>query len=86
MAVEIDEASVEETDYLYRFITGLREQGFLISFDNVGRRHIHFDAIASLKPDLIKLDRTLIRNVDQDFAKQQTLRALVTSPASPAPP
>ena len=48
------------------------------SLDDVGAGHSNLDRIPLLRPDVIKIDRSLITGVDADFYKQETLKSLVS--------
>ena len=55
----------------------LRSRGFLIVLDDVGSGHSNLDRIPFIKPDLLKVDRTLIARIDTDYHKRGTLKSLV---------
>lgn len=74
--IELIESRVQNTGALMQFIEDYREKGFLIALDDVGTGHSNLERIAALKPDLIKIDRSLISNVDRIFHKQEVVKAL----------
>jgi len=55
-----------------------RKQGFLVAIDDAGAGYSSIQAIAEIQPDFIKIDMSLIRNVDKDRTKQAVLETLVT--------
>ncbi len=77
VVIEILESNVEDGELLRRFASTYRERGFLIALDDVGMGHSNVDRIHDLKPDLIKLDRTLIAGIDVDYRKQELFDAMV---------
>lgn len=54
-----------------------RALGFKIAIDDAGAGYATLQSIIELKPDFIKLDMSLVRNVDTDDVKQQLLKALI---------
>ena len=46
--------------------------------DDVGAGHSNLDRIPLFRPDVIKIDRSLITGVDGDFYKQETFKSLVS--------
>jgi len=77
VAVEFLEASVDDRDLFAWLVKRLRAFGFLIVLDDVGKGHSNLDRIALIKPDILKIDRSLISKVDRNFHKQATLKSLV---------
>jgi EAL domain-containing protein (putative c-di-GMP-specific phosphodiesterase class I) len=77
IAVEILEARVDDVGQLQRLVGWLREGGFLLALDDVGAGHSNLDRIPLIKPDVLKVDRSLISHIDSDFHKQETLKSLV---------
>ncbi|KJR40522.1 EAL domain-containing protein [Candidatus Magnetoovum chiemensis] len=75
--VEIIESRVKDTKALKQFIEVLKYYGFLIALDDVGVGHSNFDRIAMIKPNLIKIDRSIITNIDKDYYKQEIFKALI---------
>ncbi|MFS0871384.1 EAL domain-containing protein [Paenibacillus xylanilyticus] len=59
-----------------RILSNYRSQGFRIAIDDAGSGYSSLKAIVSLKPDFIKLDRTLINHVDTRPEQQHIVRIL----------
>ncbi len=76
VVIEIIESHVQDTASLMRFIHRYRQLGFLIALDDVGAGHSNLERIASIKPEVIKIDRFLISNIHQEFYKQEVVNAL----------
>ncbi|MBT9134774.1 MAG: Phytochrome-like protein cph2 [Firmicutes bacterium] len=55
-----------------------RDQGYRIAIDDVGAGHSGLLTLVELKPDYIKVDMSLVRNVTRDFARQSVIKALCT--------
>lgn len=77
VAIEIIESKVRDMDSLQRFVETYRAHGFVLALDDVGSGHSNLERIALLKPDVIKIDRSLVQDLDRHFYKQQVVRALV---------
>ncbi len=55
--------------HLIRILEFYREAGFLIALDDFGSGSSNLNLMHQLRPDFIKLDMELIRNVHQDYYK-----------------
>lgn len=76
IVIEILESKVKDTQALKLFVDTYKEHGFLIALDDVGAGHSNLDRIPIIKPDIIKIDRSLINNIDNEFYKQEVFRSL----------
>ncbi|MDP4142981.1 MAG: EAL domain-containing protein [Bacillota bacterium] len=77
IVIEINESNVKHIDHLVAFVKQYRGYGFLIALDDVGTGFSNFERISLLKPDIIKLDRSLIKDIEDSYHKQEILRSLV---------
>ncbi|WP_027366132.1 EAL domain-containing protein [Desulfotruncus alcoholivorax] len=77
IVLEIIESKVNNVSELQRFINAHKELGFLFALDDIGCGYSNLDRIAFVKPDLIKADRALVKNINQDYYKQEVLKSLV---------
>jgi EAL domain-containing protein (putative c-di-GMP-specific phosphodiesterase class I) len=77
IVIEIVENAVEDTEALKQFVDFYRQQGFIIALDDVGAGHSNFDRFPLIKPDIIKVDRSITSNIQDDYYKQEIFRALV---------
>ena len=75
--VEIGEGGVHSLSSLLKFVQRYRELGFLIALDDLGSGFCNLDRISLIKPDLIKLDRSLIQGIETSFHQQEVFRCLV---------
>jgi diguanylate cyclase (GGDEF)-like protein len=66
---------VPDLEHLQRIAADLRSHGYRIAVDDAGAGHASMRVIAELRPEFIKVDRSLIHAVDTDSAR----RALVVS-------
>ena len=78
----IDEAGIEpgrvvfevvESDHvevdLLGIMTSYREAGFLVALDDLGAGYGSLNLLSDLRPDIVKLDMRLVRDVDRDRYK-----------------
>lgn len=75
--IEIIESRCEDMDALQAFVRFYRKKNFLIALDDVGAGFSNLDRIPALKPDVIKLDRSLITGVNEQFHKLEVVRSFV---------
>ncbi len=75
--IEIVESKVSNLKALERFVAQHREHGFLLALDDVGSGHSNLERIATLKPDILKLGRTLIDSLDEHYHQQEVTRSLL---------
>jgi EAL domain-containing protein (putative c-di-GMP-specific phosphodiesterase class I) len=54
-----------------------RELGFRFALDDAGSGYASLQSISELIPDIIKIDRSIIQNIDQGLVKQSLLKALM---------
>lgn len=77
IAIEINETKVNDMHALQAFIDVYRGYGFIIALDDVGAGYSNLNRLAAVKPDIVKVDMALIRDIDKEFFKQEILKSLV---------
>jgi EAL domain-containing protein (putative c-di-GMP-specific phosphodiesterase class I) len=77
IAIEILESAFDDTSRLAESLDEFRTHGFLLVLDDIGCGYSNLDRIALIKPDILKLDRNLIRGIDKDYHRQETFKSLV---------
>jgi EAL domain-containing protein (putative c-di-GMP-specific phosphodiesterase class I) len=78
LVLELTEhAAVPAYDVLLNRLASLRRDGVKLAIDDAGAGYAGLQHIVQLKPDLIKLDMTLTRNVDTDQARRALASALI---------
>ncbi len=60
-----------------RIMKQFRELGFRFALDDAGAGYASLQSISELIPDIIKIDRSIIQNIDQGAVKQSLLKALM---------
>lgn len=79
LVLEITEhVSVDDYAELQPYVDELRARGARIAVDDAGAGYASFRHILRLRPDYIKLDRTLVDGLDHDPAKRALAGAFVT--------
>ena len=75
--LEITErASLDGVTDLRAKVSRLRELGFRIAVDDLGAGYAGLTTFASLEPDLVKLDMSLIRDVDQHPVRRRLVESM----------
>ena len=77
IVLEITErATLESVGQARERIARLRQLGFRIAIDDIGAGYSGLNSFAMIQPDVVKLDITLVRGVDQDPVKRKLVRVL----------
>lgn len=75
--LEITErASLESVPDAADRVKLLRERGFRIAVDDLGAGYAGLTSFATLEPDFVKIDISLVRGVDRDPVRQKLIRSL----------
>ena len=77
VVIEISEINVLSNAVLKRFVDTYRQYGFMVALDDVGTGFSNMDRILLVRPDIIKIDISLVRNIHLDFYKQGVFKSLV---------
>ncbi len=57
-------------------VSTLREMGYRIAIDDLGAGYAGLTSFATLEPEIVKLDMTLVRDVDTSATKQKLVRSM----------
>jgi EAL domain-containing protein (putative c-di-GMP-specific phosphodiesterase class I) len=78
LTLEITEhAAVTEYDDIRSALLVLRERGVKLAVDDMGAGYASFSHVLKLRPDIIKLDRSMIIDIAADPAKRAFVTAIV---------
>ncbi|MDO8886916.1 GGDEF domain-containing phosphodiesterase [Candidatus Oleimmundimicrobium sp.] len=78
IVLEVTErAAIENFSVFKNALEYFRALGFKIAIDDGGAGYATLESMVELKPDFIKIDMSLIRNIDTDSVKQQLVKALI---------
>ncbi|OYW02638.1 MAG: hypothetical protein B7Z58_07180 [Acidiphilium sp. 37-64-53] len=69
--------AVTDPAHLARIVTAYRAMGFRTAIDDFGAGHSNLNLLAQFRPDIIKLDMVLIRDIDRDKVRQSLVRHCV---------
>lgn len=72
-----EKEAVLNKDLFEKMINHYRLQGFRIAVDDVGTGYNSLQTLVSVKPEFIKLDKSLIRNIDKHLEKQHLVELLL---------
>jgi EAL domain-containing protein (putative c-di-GMP-specific phosphodiesterase class I) len=74
--IEIKEDEIANTQALEDFCIYYKELGFAIALDDFGTGNSTFDRINLIKPDLIKIDKSLFRNIRNNQINKEIVKAI----------
>jgi len=72
----VETASVKDKEHLKKVLNYYREQGFQVALDDVGEGFSNLNMIIELRPDIIKIDRNIICDIDKSELKHSVYEAL----------
>ena len=75
--IEIVESKVRDLKALKSFADEYKRYGFLIALDDVGAGYSDLARIPALEPDLIKIDRGLVKGMDKNLHKKEVVRSII---------
>jgi len=79
VVLEITErTAIKDYPRFQEYLKAFRAQGFRFAVDDAGSGYAGLGSIANLEPDYIKLDISLIANIDTNFLKQNLVETMVT--------
>ncbi len=74
----VETEDIADTPHLLNIIAEYRRQGFKIALDDFATGYSGLTRLAELRPDIVKLDRALIQDCDQDSTRLAIIRSMVT--------
>jgi EAL domain-containing protein (putative c-di-GMP-specific phosphodiesterase class I)/GGDEF domain-containing protein len=78
VVLEITErTAIKDYPRFQEYLKAFRERGFKFAVDDAGSGYAGLGSIANLAPDYIKLDISLIANIDSNFLKQNLVETMV---------
>jgi EAL domain-containing protein (putative c-di-GMP-specific phosphodiesterase class I) len=72
----IESEEMGDTDHLLSIIDFYRKAGFSVALDDLGSGYASLNLLTALKPDYVKFDRELIREIDGNPYKQKIFSKL----------
>lgn len=77
VVIELNESQVKDSYNLMMFVDFYRSKGFLIALDNVGAGLDTLNRIMLINPDIIKIDRAIVSNIDSNNYNQEVFRSVI---------
>jgi len=79
MILEITErTAIQDQNLFLKELTMLRELGISIAVDDVGSGFASLDTVIEIRPDIIKIDRHLVHNLDKDELRYNIMQAVIS--------
>ena len=79
VVLEITErTAIKDYPRFQEYLNAFRARGFRFAVDDAGSGYAGLGSIANLAPDYIKLDISLLSNIDSNFLKQNLVETLVS--------
>lgn len=79
IVIELNESNVKDTYDLLMFADFYRSNGFLIALDNVSSGFDVQNRIMLINPDIIKIDRAIVSNIDTNLYNQEVFKSLINT-------
>lgn len=73
----VEDGRVFDIPFMRRLLDAHRRHGVRTALDNFGAGYVGLGHLFDLRPDIVKLDMTLIRGIERDAAKRGRLEAIV---------
>ena len=77
VAIELVESRVDSPEDLLEFVDTYRKHGCLIVLDDFGTAHSNLERLMLVRPDVIKIDRSIISRVADDPYGQMVVSSIV---------
>jgi EAL domain-containing protein (putative c-di-GMP-specific phosphodiesterase class I) len=73
-----ERASLDDVKDVRERVAALRRMGYRIALDDIGAGYAGLSSFAVLEPDVVKLDMSLVRDVQSSPTKQKLIRSMTT--------
>jgi diguanylate cyclase (GGDEF)-like protein len=73
----VEQAGIEDYTYVAKFIEKIHSYGAKIAIDDFGTGYSNFEHILKLKPDYIKIDGSLVKNILVDKKSEILVKSIV---------
>ena len=73
----VETETIADTAHLLNIIGEYRRQGFKVALDDFGTGYSGLARLADLKPDIVKIDRAIARDCDQDQVRLAIVAAVI---------
>ena len=76
IGLELIESPSNSPEELIDFVNRYRDSGFLIVIDDFGCEHSNIDRLIQIHPDIIKIDRSIVSEIERDPYRQSILKSI----------
>ena len=76
IVIEIKEDKIKDTDRLERFVKEYKKDGFIIAMDDFGTGYSSFDRLALIRPNIVKIDKSIINGINNNFINSEILTSI----------
>ena len=76
--IEIIESRIGDITELEKLVSLYRGYGFLIAFDDMGTGLSNLDRVAVIKPDIVKIDTSLVQDSEKMYHSREIVKSLVS--------
>lgn len=78
ICLEILESKINDTKKLIKFIKTARYYGYMIAIDDFGQGDSNYERLCYIKPDIIKIDISLIRDIQLNPVKKAVVKHIAS--------
>lgn len=79
IVIELNESRVKDSYNLMMFVDFYRSKGFLIALDNVSAGLDTLKRIMLINPDIIKIDRAIVSQIENNKYNQEVFRSVINT-------
>lgn len=77
IVIEMCESRIQNVGLLKEFIQRYKRYGFLLALDDIGIGYSNLDRILLTEPDILKIDRCIVSEINKNFHKQEIFTSIV---------
>jgi EAL domain-containing protein (putative c-di-GMP-specific phosphodiesterase class I) len=77
VVIEVLEDAIRDETHFAETVDRLREEGFLIALDDFGAGHSNFDRVWTVRPEIVKLDRSFAVRMEHDADARRLMPRIV---------
>lgn len=74
----LENEHIQDIDLIHSFVQKYRKLGIKFALDDFGSGYSNFSNILTIKPDYIKIDGSLIKNIDVDKNSYELVKSILT--------
>lgn len=73
----VESEEIAQMQHIKNVIDTYKSQGFRTALDDFGSGHANLNVLCELQPDVVKLDMSLIRGIDQNARRRQIVQSVL---------